>query len=79
MKLLISIILIFYSCKGKSIESTKQNDFEIEFLFEKDGCKIYRFYDVGRYIYWSNCSGNTQYNYMYNQFSTDKMQSFTNR
>lgn len=79
MKLLISIILIIYSCAGKSIESTNQNNFEIEFLFEKDGCKIYRFYDAGRYIYWSNCAGNIQYNIMYNQFSTERMQSFTNR
>lgn len=81
MKLLISIILIFYSCLniGKPIESTKQNDFEIEFLFEKDGCKIYRFYDAGRYIYWSNCAGNMQYNFMHNPNITSRMQSFTNR
>ena len=36
---------------------------QIEFLFEKDGCKMYRFKDGGRYIYWSNCDGRTEYSY----------------
>lgn len=37
-------------------------EFQIELLFEKDGCKMYRFYD-GHYIYWSDCSGNVSYQY----------------
>jgi len=78
MKVFIIIILILMSCAGKLKESTKEGEFELEFLFEKDGCKIYKFYDFGRYIYWSNCAGNMQYNFMQNQFSTEKMQSFTN-
>ena len=78
MKVFIILILILISCTGKSKESTKEGEFELDFLFEKNGCKIYRFYDVGRYIYWSNCAGNMQYNFMQNQFSTEKMQSFTN-
>ena len=72
MKVFIIIILILMSCTGKPKESRKEGEFELEFLFEKDGCKIYKFYDFGRYIYWSNCAGNMQYNI------SKKMQSFTN-
>lgn len=81
MKVLISIILIFLSCIniGKPKESTKQGDFEIELLFEKDKCKIYRFYDVGRFIYWSNCAGSMEYDYQENKSNTTKVKSFTNK
>lgn len=30
--------------------------YEIEYLFEHDGCKMYRFMDKGTYIYFSNCN-----------------------
>jgi hypothetical protein len=77
------IIALFFlsSCAGEAKESIQDGDFKIEFLFEKDGCKIYRFRDNGRYIYWSNCSGNMQSNHYK---STGKggyrarMDSFTN-
>jgi len=43
--LLISITLI--SCRGGGIENSKTNndDFEVTYLFEKDGIKVYRFSD----------------------------------
>lgn len=66
-KLLILLIVIvgsasLYSCKGASRESINYGDFKVEFLFEKDGCKMYRFKDGGRYIYWSSSAGKTQSN-----------------
>lgn len=30
----------------------------VTFLFEHDGCQVYRFYDMGNYIYFTNCQGN---------------------
>lgn len=55
-------ILIFFttfilSCKGESIQSENKGDFKLELLFEKDGCKVYRFYDGGRCVYWADCRG----------------------
>jgi hypothetical protein len=41
-------------------EVTHSGDFNVELLFEKDGCKVYRFEDGSRYIYWSDCSGKMQ-------------------
>ena len=36
-----------------SVEHTGKNDeFKVEYLFEKDGIKVYRFYD-GRYHYFT--------------------------
>lgn len=68
------------SCQGEAKETVQEGDFKIDFLFEKDGCKIYRFNDAGRYIYWTNCQGNMQSNF--NQQSgkshyTVRMESFT--
>lgn len=31
--------------------------YKIDYLFEHDGCKVYRFYDMGNYVYFTNCTG----------------------
>lgn len=31
--------------------------YEVEYLFEHDGCKVYRFRDYGEYVYFTNCQG----------------------
>ena len=58
--LFISLTML-YGCLGEpqSIENTGKNgDFHIEYLFEKDGIKMYRFYDGGRLHYFTT-SGET--------------------
>ena len=30
---------------------------QVEYLFEHEGCKVYRFMDMGHYIYFTNCEG----------------------
>lgn len=59
------VFLTLTSCSGRgdAKNAVRDGDFKIEFLFEKDGCKMYRFKDGGRYIYWSNCDGRTEYSY----------------
>ena len=59
----ILLFLGMTSCKGDAKNSIQDGDFKIEFLFEKDGCKMYRFKDGSKYIYWSNCDGRTEYYY----------------
>jgi hypothetical protein len=53
--LLVSIIsLVGCANEPMSVEVTgKDNKFEIEFLFEKDGVKMYRFYDASHYHYFT--------------------------
>nr|WP_231496802.1 DUF4884 domain-containing protein [Prevotella sp. 10(H)] len=31
--------------------------YRVDYLFEHEGCKVYRFQDMGEYIYFTNCSG----------------------
>jgi hypothetical protein len=62
MKYLL-LALLLYGCMHKSVSREKKADFELEFLFEKDGCKMYRFYDGGRYVYWANCNGKVNSDY----------------
>jgi Domain of unknown function (DUF4884) len=52
--LLISIILV--SCVGNGIEKSKTNndDYEVTYLFEKDGVKVYRFYDGMNFHYFTS-------------------------
>ncbi len=68
--IICTLLLLLFSCKGKSIETHQKGDFEVEFLFEHDGCKVYRFQDNGRYIYWSNCSGKISYNEIHSSGKT---------
>lgn len=55
-KLLIVLLLGLSGCyyDPQSIEHTGKDDkFQIEYLFEKDGIKMYRFYDGGLYHYFT--------------------------
>ena len=33
------------------------SSYQVEYLFEHEGCKGYRFMDMGHYIYFTNCEG----------------------
>ncbi len=55
-KLLIVLLLGLTGCynEPQSIEHTGKDDkFEVEYLFEKDGIKVYRFYDGGNAHYFT--------------------------
>lgn len=43
--------------KPLSKNATNNTDYNVAFLFEYEGCKVYRFYDDGKYIYFTNCAG----------------------
>ena len=78
---ILSIAVSFYGCKGASKETFQNGDFKIELLFEKDGCRVYRFKDRGRYIYWANCQGRMQSDVHHSTGKssyTKHMESFTN-
>jgi hypothetical protein len=49
-----------YYARPVAIQQTENNkDYKVDYLFEHDGCKVYRFYDRGNYIYFTNCNGET--------------------
>lgn len=62
-KLFVPLSFLFIvGCTGaaQKTEYTENSDFKVDFLFEYDECKVYRFYD-GRNRYFTNCKGSTQW------------------
>lgn len=55
--------ILFAGCVHDAKESVQNGSFTVEFLFEQNGCKMYRFKDGGRFIYWSDCQGKVQSDY----------------
>lgn len=65
IKILLSsiILLSLHSCYyGRPLVDKKADNnltYNVQYLFEHDGCKVYRFYDRGNYVYFTNCADNT--------------------
>ena len=65
MKKIIPLLCVFsligcFSEKPISREPPKNNvTYKVEYLFEHDGCKVYRFRDNGNYVYFTSCKGET--------------------
>ncbi len=67
MKALIKSLLLLSVCYGlfsctRQIPVSKtvpenNKTYRVDFLFEHDGCKVYRFEDYGRSVYFTNCNG----------------------
>lgn len=56
----LTLVLINCTKKGEPVKiSDAKDDFEVQRLFTRDNCTVYRFYDNGYYRYFTNCSGST--------------------
>jgi hypothetical protein len=59
--LLAIFSVILFSCRVMEPISTlapsNNKTYQVDYLFEHDGCKVYRFNDYGRYVYFTNCTG----------------------
>ncbi len=47
----------FTSMPLKREKANNNETYKVSYLFEHEGCKVYRFYDVGGYVYFTNCKG----------------------
>lgn len=54
--LMAVIVYLTYKPALPAQEMKQSGNFQVEMLFEHDGCKMYRFEDAGKYIYYSKCS-----------------------
>ena len=59
--MLVAVLLV--GCVNAPKSEVQNGNFKVEFLFEQNGCKMSRFKDGGRYIYWSDCQGKVQSDY----------------
>ncbi len=53
-------VLVFSCTVRRPVTSAipENNDsYKVHYLFEHDGCKVYRFRDQGNYVYFTNCYG----------------------
>ena len=77
--LLLAGVLLTGCYKDPQSSTTVGNGFQVEFLFEKDGIKVYRFFDGGHYHYFTTTgetintqhSGKTKYDENIENKSTD--------
>jgi hypothetical protein len=56
------ISVLFLSCRREGIEELKTDNanYNVELLFEVDGCKVYRFWDEG-YKFFTTCDGSVSH------------------
>ena len=58
---LLLLVLAFSACAIQhpiTREPAHNNqDYTVAYLFEHDGCKVYRFWDRDYYVYFTNCNG----------------------
>ena len=61
-----SLLILIVSCEFLSctrqipvskVIPENNKTYKVEFLFEYDGCKVYRFLDYGYPVYFTNCNG----------------------
>jgi len=63
MKKYLSLLLLLpaagcFTGQPLTREAPKNNStYKVEYLFEHEGCKVYRFWDYGHYVYFTNCNG----------------------
>jgi hypothetical protein len=60
--IILASVFILQSCRSirmpvSSHIPENNRNYVVDFLFEHDGCKVYRFYDRGNYVYFTNCFG----------------------
>lgn len=75
MKILSCLFLLCLICIGCDVKqpefrmATANIDYNVDLLFDHDGCKVYRFEDADRYVYYTDCrkgsdiSSSTTYGY----------------
>lgn len=58
---MLAVVLLSGCMKeGQQTEQTSNEGVNVELLFEKDGCKIYRFIDGIHAVYWTDCRGKVE-------------------
>ncbi|MCC8144667.1 MAG: DUF4884 domain-containing protein [Tannerellaceae bacterium] len=62
----VSALILFSlgACGGVPlVETIADNNatYRVDYLFEHEGCKVYRFFDRGQAVYFTNCTGTVSF------------------
>lgn len=57
--LLFAVGCRIYQQPVSSKIAENNTDYRVDFLFEHDGCRVYRFIDRGEAVYFTSCNGET--------------------
>jgi len=55
---LATLCVVLIGCSEKEpedVSSTSNPDIKLDLLFTHDGCRVYRFFDAGNYVYFAKC------------------------
>jgi hypothetical protein len=59
--LMLAALLFLAGCTIQqpisSVTPKNNRSYEVEYLFEHDGCRVYRFQDGTTWVYFTNCRG----------------------
>jgi hypothetical protein len=70
-------LLILSACETGQplVKAAAENNgsYNVSYLFENGGCKVYRFRDKGQWVYFTNCQGGT-----YSGTDSTRVQNTTN-
>lgn len=65
--LIVVALIMLVSCepqyKSEEVTPCSNPSYKVEKLFTVDSITVYRFIDNGRYIYFTDCTGNVEYTY----------------
>lgn len=66
LTVLVCLVTVLTSCGGYPDQVPESsvvtnNNYPVHFLFEHEGCKVYRFSDGTRDVYYTNCNGSTSW------------------
>lgn len=57
--MILGLLLMLVGCGADPVSTkpTNNKNIKVDFLFENEGCKVYRFSDGGETIYYAHCGG----------------------
>lgn len=60
---IVAVLLMATSCAKETPVTNQQRvrEYNVSYLFEMDGVRVYKFYDNGRAVYFTNRAGEVEY------------------
>lgn len=79
-KILAIAAFVLVGCQNDplSVSRTDNAQFDVQLLFEHDGCKVYRFHDGSHTVYYTTCKGQTTHDETRNNGKSSHTDTYQN-